>query len=129
MAVLPGDRNRDSVYDQPVCYFIYYYSTYGPTLNFLHGSSLTTWMTGFFLPHYAYTSSSLLNGAHTAGRIFLVIGVLFFLIGAGHIYYYKFTKKGAVTDGLYKIIRHPQYTALTVMGLGLFYWSGRVLPC
>ena len=33
--------------------------------------------------------------------------------------FYKFTKRGAVTRGIYKVIRHPQYVALAIMGLGL----------
>jgi protein-S-isoprenylcysteine O-methyltransferase Ste14 len=98
---------------------LYYYSTYGPSLNFLHASPLTSWLTGFFLPHYVDTSSALLNGVEAVGQILVVSGLLLFLIGAGHIYYYKFRKKGAVTGGLYRIIRHPQYTSLAVMGLGL----------
>jgi len=42
-----------------------------------------------------------------------------FLVCAGQIYTAKFTKKGAVLGGLYSFIRHPQYLALGVAGLGL----------
>jgi hypothetical protein len=38
---------------------------------------------------------------------------------ACQIYTAKFTKKGAVLGGLYSSIRHPQYLALGVAGLGL----------
>ena len=98
---------------------IYYYSTYGPSLNFLHNQPQTAWLSGFFLPHYVETSSFLLNSYQIVGWVLVLVGFLFFLVGAGQIYYYKFTKKGAVTGWIYKIIRHPQYVAFSIMGFGL----------
>ncbi len=98
---------------------IYYYSTYGPSLNFLHKSPATAWLTTFFLPHYVETSSVILNAAHATGEVLMFVGFAFFVIGAGQIYFYKFTKRGAVTGGIYRVIRHPQYVALAIMGLGL----------
>ena len=96
-----------------------FYSFYGPSLNFLHKWPQTTWLTSFFLPHLADTSSWLLNSLNGLGRKIFMFSLLLFLIGAGQIYYAKFTKKGAVTGGLYKFIRHPQYTAFAIMGFGL----------
>ncbi len=96
-----------------------FYSFYGPSLNFLHQWPATTWLSSFFLPHLAETSSALMNGMNATGRYLFLISLFFFLIGAGQIYYAKFTKKGAVTGGLYKYVRHPQYTSFAVMGLGL----------
>jgi len=98
---------------------VYYYSTYGPSLNFLHNSPATAWLTSFFLPHYVETSSFILNSVHATGEVLIFVGFAFFFIGAGQIYFYKFTKRGAVTRGIYKVIRHPQYVALAIMGLGL----------
>ena len=98
---------------------VYYYSTFGPSLNFLHNSPTTAWLTSFFLPHYVETSSVILNRVHASGGVLIVVGFAFFFIGAGQIYFYKFTKRGAVTRGIYKVIRHPQYVALAIMGLGL----------
>ena len=49
----------------------------------------------------------------------MFVGIAFFFIGAGQIYFNKFTKRGAVSGGIYKVIRHPQYVALAIMGLGL----------
>lgn len=100
---------------------LYYYSTYGPSLNFLHNSPATAWLTGFFLPHFAETSSSILNLVHLTGEILMFAGFTFFFIGAGQIYYYKFAKKGAVTGGIYKFVRHPQYVAFAITGIGLFF--------
>jgi protein-S-isoprenylcysteine O-methyltransferase Ste14 len=100
---------------------IYYYSSYGPALNFLHNWPQTAWLSGFFLPHFAETSSWLLNALPIIGWVLVITGLIFFLIGAGQIYYAKFAKKGEVTGGLYKFIRHPQYAAFAVMGLGLLF--------
>ena len=96
-----------------------FYSFYGPSLNFLHLWPATTWLSSFFIPHLAETSSAFLNSLNAAGRYLFLISLVFFLIGAGQIYYAKFTKKGAVTGGLYKFVRHPQYTSFAIMGLGL----------
>ncbi len=53
------------------------------------------------------------------GSVLFVIGVVVFLVCAGQIYTSKFTKKGVVRGGLYAYIRHPQYLALGITGLGL----------
>ena len=98
---------------------LYYYGTYGPSLNFLHQWPATAWLTGFFLPHYVQTSSSILNALHGFGGVLFVAGLGMFLVGAGQVYYAKFSGNGAVTNGLYRFVRNPQYTALGVMGLGL----------
>lgn len=98
---------------------LYYYSLYGPSLNFLHEQPATAWLSGFFLPHYVKTSSLVLNTYDTLGWVLVLAGLAFFLVGAAHIYYHKFTRKGAVTSGLYKFVRHPQYVAFAVMGFGL----------
>lgn len=102
---------------------LYYYSAYGPSLNFLHNWSQTAWLTGFFLPHFSETSSWIINSLNGFGRVLFLAGLCLFLVGAGQIYYAKFTKKSAVIDGLYHRIRHPLYTAFAIMGMGvLFVW-------
>jgi hypothetical protein len=53
------------------------------------------------------------------GSVLFVAGIAVFLICAVQIYTAKFMKKGAVLGGLYAYIRHPQYLALGVAGLGL----------
>ncbi|HEX9652215.1 MAG TPA: isoprenylcysteine carboxylmethyltransferase family protein [bacterium] len=98
---------------------LYYYSSYGPSLNFLHHWPASAWLSGFFLPHYAETSSTLLNSLHAIGWVLVLPGLALFVIAAGQIYYSKFAKKGAVTGGIYKVIRHPQYVAFAIMGFGL----------
>ena len=60
---------------------LYYYGTYGPSLNFLHQWPATAWLTGFFLPHYVQTSSSILNALHGFGGVLFVAGLGMFLVG------------------------------------------------
>ena len=42
-----------------------------------------------------------------------------FCLGAFQVYCAKLTRKGPVTGGVYNVIRHPQYTALSVCSFGL----------
>ena len=103
----------------------YYYPKYGLYLNFLNGSPLTSWMTGFFLPHYSESSSFFFDPRTISSTawFFVSAGFVIFLIGAFQIYYSKFTRRGAVKGGLYKYVRNPQYTAFAVMGFGvLLIW-------
>lgn len=102
---------------------LFYYSAYGSALNFFHQWPETAWLTGFFLPHYTETSSSLLNAVPAAGWILFLCGLGGFIVGAGQIYYHKFFKKQAVIEGIYRFVRHPQYTCFAVMGFGvLLIW-------
>ncbi len=60
-----------------------------------------------------------INSIEIIGFILSITGFLIFVIGACQIYYSKLTKKGAVLGGLYKYIRHPQYTSFIVCSFGL----------
>ena len=101
----------------------YYYSSYGPMLNLLHQSAWTAWLTGFFLPHISKTTSPLLNNVHEVAEFLIGIGLLLFLFGFAQIYWAKLRRSGPVTRGLYAYMRHPQYSALAIMGLGtLLVW-------
>ncbi len=102
---------------------LYYYSAYGPSLNFLHGSATTSWLTDFFLPHFSDTTSPLLNAIPAVGSVLLGTGVLFFTAGFAQLYWAKLRGSEAVVGGLYRWVRHPQYAALAVTGLGtLLVW-------
>ncbi|MER3446678.1 MAG: hypothetical protein C4291_07440 [Candidatus Dadabacteria bacterium] len=103
---------------------LYFYSVYGPTLNFFNRSSITAWLTQFFLPHISRTTSPMLNSIHWLSGLLILTGIVLFLAGAIPIYWAKFRHKGAVTGGLYVIIPHPQYVGLGVLGSGtLLLWS------
>jgi protein-S-isoprenylcysteine O-methyltransferase Ste14 len=99
---------------------IYFYSVYGPGLNFINNNPALAWLTSMFLPHIVVeTSSVLLNLHNVIGAILAVVGFLTFCIGVGQVYYYKIAHKGAVTGGIYNFIRHPQYVSLTICSFGL----------
>jgi protein-S-isoprenylcysteine O-methyltransferase Ste14 len=102
---------------------LYFYSVYGPVLSFLGRSPATAWLTQFFLPHISMTANPLLNLLGVLGWLLLLVGTLVFLGGAIPLYWAKLRHRGAVTGGLYRLIRHPQYLGLAVMGLGvLLIW-------
>src|SRR5262249_52939735 len=98
----------------------YFYSAYGPALNFLHRSPKTAWLTGFFLPHFSQTTSPILDTVHSlpVAAILVLTGMGIFLAGAVPLYSSKLQDKGPVTGGVYRWIRHPQYLGLAVLGLG-----------
>ena len=99
---------------------IYFYSLYKPSLTFLTKFPILMDLTQFFLPHVVMETSSWLLNVHTQVGVFIAtLGFLGFVIGASQVYYYKLTKKGAVTGGIYNFIRHPQYTSLAVSSFGL----------
>ena len=99
-----------------------------PFAGFLYGSVLhiqtlnrnpsTAWLAHFVFP--------VLTGGWL-GPILVVVGFLVFLIGAGQIYAAKILKSGLVTRGLYRFVRHPQYIALTLFGVGIMLTWGRAI--
>jgi protein-S-isoprenylcysteine O-methyltransferase Ste14 len=97
---------------------LHFYTAYGPVLNVLHRWPATAWLTQFFLPHISQTSNPLLNALPALAGLLIVAGLGLFLAGAIPIYWAKFRRRGVVTGGVYRLIRHPQYVGLAVMGLG-----------
>lgn len=99
---------------------MYFYSVYRPSLNFLNQFPGGAWLVSFFLPHIVIeTSSALMNSHNVVGTVLAAVGFMAFCIGAGQVYYHKLTRKGAVTGGVYNIIRHPQYAAFILCSFGL----------
>lgn len=106
----------------------YFYSVYRPALDFLDNYPAISWITGFFLPHLVEdTKSPLINSIPLIGLILATTGFLTFLICAGQVYYSKLFKKSVVTGGIYKYIRHPQYTAFAICSFGLMLMWPRYL--
>lgn len=97
----------------------FFYSAFNPVLLKLAAQPSTRWLSAFYLPHMVLPQDGFMQFVRVMGSVLFVIGVAVFLICAGQIYTAKFTKKGAVLGGLYAYIRHPQYLALGVAGLGL----------
>jgi protein-S-isoprenylcysteine O-methyltransferase Ste14 len=102
---------------------LYFYASFGPVLNFLHTSAATAWLTQFFLPHVSVTSSAALNETRGFGFLLMGLGLVCFVAGAVPIYWRKLRGGGPVVGGLYRVIRHPQYLGLAVVGAGsLLVW-------
>jgi protein-S-isoprenylcysteine O-methyltransferase Ste14 len=97
----------------------FFYSVFNPVLLKLAGNSSTRWLSAFYLPHMVLPQDWFLQFVRVMGSILFVLGMAIFFVCAGQIYTAKFLKKGAVLGGLYSIIRHPQYLALGIAGLGL----------
>jgi protein-S-isoprenylcysteine O-methyltransferase Ste14 len=102
---------------------LYFYSSYGGVLNFFHRWPATAWLTGFFLPHVSMTTSPFLDSLKPWGFRLAGLGLLIFLAGIVQIYGAKLLRRPEVTGGLYRISRHPQYLALSILGFGvLLIW-------
>ena len=97
----------------------FFYSVFNPVLLKLASNPSTRWLSAFYLPHMVLPQDRLLQFVRVMGSVLFVVGMAIFIVCAGQIYYAKFTKKGAVLGGLYSFIRHPQYLALGIAGLGL----------
>ncbi len=97
----------------------FFYSVFNPVLLKFAAHSSTRWLSAFYLPHMVLPQDRFLQFVRVMGSVLFVLGAAVFLVCAGQIYYAKFAKKGAVLSGLYSVIRHPQYLALGMAGLGL----------
>lgn len=101
----------------------YFYSVYAPVLEFLESHSSTAWLTSFFLPHISSSDDLFLTGLAYLGPVLLAAGLGIFLVCAFQVYSAKLLRRGVVTKGLYRQVRHPQYLGLAIAGLGLLlYW-------
>jgi protein-S-isoprenylcysteine O-methyltransferase Ste14 len=97
----------------------FFYSVFNPVLLGLAGNSSTRWLSAFYLPHMVLPQDWLLQFIRIMGSVLFVVGMAIFLVCAAQIYTAKIRRKGAVLGGLYATIRHPQYLALGLAGLGL----------
>ena len=97
----------------------FFYAAFNPFLLALNQSSMTRWLTAFFLPHMVVPPNEALTVVRILGSVFFVGGTLIFLVCAAQVYIGKLLKKGVATKGFYTIIRHPQYLGLGLAALGL----------
>ncbi len=97
----------------------FFYAAFNPVLLFLAQWPATQWLSAFFLPHMVMPPDTFLMAVRVAGSVLFVGGTLAFLLCAGQVYFHKLTGRGSVLGGLYRWIRHPQYLALAVTGIGL----------
>ncbi|MEW6356148.1 MAG: isoprenylcysteine carboxylmethyltransferase family protein [Planctomycetota bacterium] len=93
---------------------------YGSLLRIetLAGYSKTAWLTHFVFPVLTLGP---------VGPALVLIGLVVFLVGAGQIYLAKLRRTGLVTRGLYRWVRNPQYSALTLFGIGILLTWGRAI--
>ena len=96
-----------------------YYPAYGEMLAWLADSRWTAGLTGFFLPHFSETDDALMDSLGSFGRRTALVGIVLFVISAVPLYFSKLFLRKEVTGGLYALIRHPQYLAFTIIGVGL----------
>jgi protein-S-isoprenylcysteine O-methyltransferase Ste14 len=97
----------------------FFYSVFNPLLLKFAAHSTTRWLSAFYLPHMVLPQDLFLQFVRIMGSVLLIFGMSVFCMCAAQIYIAKFRKKGAVLGGLYSFIRHPQYLALGIAGLGL----------
>jgi len=98
---------------------LFFYAVFNPVLLALDRYPVTRWLTAFFLPHMVVSSDPVLTAIRVFGSVTFVLGAAAFLICAVQVYMGKLLRTGPATLGLYAGIRHPQYLALAVSGLGL----------
>jgi protein-S-isoprenylcysteine O-methyltransferase Ste14 len=97
----------------------FFYAVFNPFLLALNQSSITRWLTAFFLPHMIVPPNQTLAVIRILGSVFFVLGMFVFLVCAAQVYLGKLLKKRTATKGLYALIRHPQYVGLAVAAAGL----------
>jgi protein-S-isoprenylcysteine O-methyltransferase Ste14 len=97
----------------------FFYAAFNPFLLFLARWPATHWLADFFLPHMVLPPGALLKVVRVGGSVLFVGGASVFLICAAQVYFHKISRRGPALGGLYTWIRHPQYGALAITGLGL----------
>jgi protein-S-isoprenylcysteine O-methyltransferase Ste14 len=98
---------------------LFFYAVFNPFLLALDHAAVTRWLTAFFLPHLIVSPDAFLATIRVAGSVLFVLGMCAFLLCAVQVYAGRLWRTGAATKGLYAVIRHPQYVALAVAGIGL----------
>jgi protein-S-isoprenylcysteine O-methyltransferase Ste14 len=97
----------------------FFYSVFNPLLVAAGSHTATRWLSAFFLPHMVVPPDALLQFIRVLGSVLFVVGMAVFLVCAVQVYAHKLLKRGAALKGLYAVLRHPQYLALGIAGLGL----------
>jgi len=97
----------------------FFYSVFNPILHWLNMYAATRWLTHFFLPHMVLPPTPLLKAIRIAGSVLFVTGLVTFVVCALQVYLGKILKWGIASRGVYRLVRHPQYTSLGMWGVGM----------
>jgi protein-S-isoprenylcysteine O-methyltransferase Ste14 len=97
----------------------FFYSVFNPVFQWCDQYPATQWLTGFFLPHMILPPTLLLQGLRVLGSVLFVLGLAAFVVCALQVYLGKIFKWGVATRGFYRYVRHPQYLALGIWGVGM----------
>jgi protein-S-isoprenylcysteine O-methyltransferase Ste14 len=97
----------------------FFYAAFNPVLLFFARWPATRWLAAFFLPHMVLPPGVLLRAIRVAGSVLFVAGAVMFVACAAQVYSLKLLRRGPALGGLYHWIRHPQYLALAITGVGL----------
>lgn len=105
----------------------FFYSVFNPFLHWLDRCAVTRWLTAFFLPHMVLPPTLFLKAVRIFGSILFAAGCTTFIVCALQVYSGKIFKRGIAQKGLYRRIRHPQYLALGLWGMGMAILWARLL--
>ena len=105
----------------------FFYSVFNPFLHWLDTYAATRWLTAFFLPHMVLPPTLFLKAIRVLGSILFAVGCASFIICALQVYSGKIFKWGVAQKGLYRYVRHPQYLALGLWGIGMAILWARFL--
>ena len=97
----------------------FFYTVFNPFFHWLGAYSATRWLVHFFLPHMLLPPTLSLKIIRISGSVLFVLGCIMFIICALQVYLGKIFKQGIATRGIYRFIRHPQYTSLGIWGTGM----------
>jgi protein-S-isoprenylcysteine O-methyltransferase Ste14 len=97
----------------------FFYSVFNPIFHWLDAYPMTRWLTHFFLPHMVLPSTLPLKIIRIAGSVLFVLGCTTFIICALQVYLGKIFKWGIANRGIYRFVRHPQYSSLGIWGVGM----------
>jgi protein-S-isoprenylcysteine O-methyltransferase Ste14 len=97
----------------------FFYSVFNPIFHWLDAYPATRWLIHFFLPHMILPPTLTLKIIRISGSILFIVGSLAFIICALQVYIGKIFKWGIADKGIYRFVRHPQYTSLGIWGVGM----------
>lgn len=97
----------------------FFYSVFNPVFRFIDQYPALSWLTSFYFTHMILPPTKLLVVIRVIGSVFFIAGFLLFIVCALQVYLGKIFKWGIAEKGIYKVIRHPQYLALAIWGIGM----------